>query len=140
MLHWKSLGQDVVIAPEHGSNREFGLGTIWEVCEGHCLVFQHDGNLVLYYETKPVWATGTNLKTGQVLAVQIDGNVVLYGRNGRVGWATNVVGAGHCLVIRTDGNMVVRDREGEVRWATGTTDGRVGDLAAATSFAAVAKA
>jgi hypothetical protein len=69
------------------------------------LVMQGDGNLVLYNNGSPVWATGTN---GYVLGatykaiLQGDGNFVVYCYNGIYGrcsvtgdaiWATNIYGS-----------------------------------------------
>jgi hypothetical protein len=50
------------------------------------LIFQTDGNLVLYYKGKAVAATGTNGR-GKTLKLQTDGNVVVYNASGTALWA-----------------------------------------------------
>ncbi len=53
------------------------------------LIFQPDGNLVLY-ETlsgNPKWASGTNNKGGTALSIQEDGNVVIYNDAKQAIWA-----------------------------------------------------
>lgn len=88
------------------------------------LVFQGDGNLVLYRTSgtswEPLWASGTNGRGGNQVAFQGDGNLVIYA-NGRPVWASNTNGQGVSkLTLRSDGNVVLTDGSGNVRWQTGT--------------------
>ncbi|MDD2815571.1 MAG: hypothetical protein PHP00_07500 [Thiotrichaceae bacterium] len=58
------------------------------------LVFQQDGNLVLYYtdnkkQESVIWATNTKGKNALVCKMQGDGNLVIYGYNNEVIWALN---------------------------------------------------
>jgi hypothetical protein len=59
------------------------------------LVYQNDGNLVLYrfvsgqgYGTA-IWASNTNGRSAGNAVLQNDGNFVLYDSNGRAYWSTN---------------------------------------------------
>jgi hypothetical protein len=53
------------------------------------LVFQSDGNLVLYNAAgQPLWASGTHGKGGNLLSLQLDGNLVLYNAAGQPLWAS----------------------------------------------------
>jgi hypothetical protein len=55
---------------------------------GNLLVFQADGNLVLYTMTNaPIWTSGTAGNNGAILVLQADGNVVI-SANGRTLWQT----------------------------------------------------
>lgn len=51
------------------------------------LLYQQDGNLVLYRAGVPVWATGTQGRPGFV-AMQGDGNLVVYNSDGKPVWAS----------------------------------------------------
>lgn len=60
------------------------------------LVFQQDGNLVLYYTDKKkqesvIWATNTEGKNALVCKMQGDGNLVIYGHDNKVIWALNKI-------------------------------------------------
>jgi hypothetical protein len=95
------------------------------------LVFQGDGNLVLYKTTganwEPVWASGTNGRGGTMLAFQGDGNLVIYTAKGAPVWATGTNGHGVTkLTLREDGNLVLTDGAGTAKWQTGTDLGGPG--------------
>lgn len=87
----------------------------------HELLVQGDGNLVLYTEGRPTWATYTLGVAHPRLVMQGDGNLVLYGQN-RVGWANMRVGRGpSTLVLQDDGNLVSYTNNGSGHtWATYT--------------------
>lgn len=59
------------------------------------LVYQEDGNLVLYRFVSgaghgtAIWASNTNGRAAGTAALQNDGNFVLYDRDGRPYWSTN---------------------------------------------------
>lgn len=53
----------------------------------HRLIFQTDGNLVLYTNSTVDWASNTATTTGHI-ALQTDGNVVIYNSSGRALWAS----------------------------------------------------
>jgi hypothetical protein len=111
---------NITIRP-NSSNLEFRRGTEWNPCPNYKFIFQNDGNLVLYSQNSPIWATGTNSRA-DLFVVQADGNVVLYG-GGRAVWSTNTHGNPSAfLAIQSDGNLVVYDRNGNALWSSGTRD------------------
>jgi hypothetical protein len=59
------------------------------------LIYQHDGNLVLYTASGQArWSTGThNTSPGRVV-MQTDGNLVVYDGGGRAVWASHSRGSG----------------------------------------------
>ena len=88
------------------------------------LVFQGDGNLVLYRESgtdwEPVWASNTAGKGANSLSFQGDGNLVLYA-SGHPVWASNTAGRnGTRLVLQDDLNLVLYDNNGKPLWASNT--------------------
>jgi hypothetical protein len=71
------------------------------------LHYQHDGNLVVYLDGAPVWATMTDGATAGSLQMQHDGNLVLYSADAAV-WATSTSGhPGAMVQLQDDGNFVV---------------------------------
>lgn len=94
------------------------------------LVFQQDGNLVLYLQEgggvipptrQALWASNTNGGGGQRCPMQDDGNLVIYdGRNNPV-WASGTNGnPGAYGKMQDDGNFVIYDSGDNPLWATGT--------------------
>jgi pimeloyl-ACP methyl ester carboxylesterase len=86
------------------------------------LVYQADGNLVLYRDrTVPLWHTGTyGTSPGRTL-MQADGNLVVYSGSGQALWASNTWGyPGAWLLMQSDGNLVIYSRNGSPLWATNT--------------------
>jgi hypothetical protein len=83
------------------------------------LLFQTDGNLVLYddLERSAPWSTNsTGITAGQVL-MQPDGNLVVYDAAGRDHWSTGTPGhAGAYLVVQNDGNIVIYRTDGSSPW------------------------
>ncbi len=84
-------------------------------------VMQTDGQPVLYWKDKPIWAAG---KYGQTLELQADGNLVLY-RDGKAIWTSgsNQANAGVFLALQSDGNLVLYILKGGTQraaWATNT--------------------
>jgi hypothetical protein len=103
------------------------------------LVFQGDGNLVLYDTTgtswKPIWASNTSGRGGTQLAFQGDGNLVIYTGNGTPIWASNTNNKGATkLTLRDDGNLVITDDPGNAKWATGTVVGGGASIELESSF------
>lgn len=63
--------------------------------DGKTLVFQQDGNFVLYSPNgTALWASGTANK-GKTMVQQADGNVVIYGATGAPLWATGTPASQH---------------------------------------------
>ncbi len=87
------------------------------------LVYQADGNLVLYRirDGSPLWASNTAGRSGQVCIMQTDGNLVIYDGNAHPLWASNTAGnPGSRLVIQDDGNVVIYRPNNNPIWATNT--------------------
>ena len=74
----------------------------------YMLVFQADGNLVLYKNGgNPIWSTGTQGKGATYAVMQSDGNFVIYAGSTAL-WSTKTNGAnGAQLVLQSDGNLVI---------------------------------
>ncbi|WP_345622986.1 hypothetical protein [Streptomyces ziwulingensis] len=84
------------------------------------LIFQGDGNLVLYDKKgTPLWWSGT-AGQGAKAVFQADGNLAVYTGDGQTAWSSRTDGHdGAELVLRADGNVVVQ-QGGTVLWSTGT--------------------
>lgn len=92
----------------------------------YTLVYQGDGNLVLYknyryHPPKALWASNTNGRPAGLCHMQGDGNLVIYGPSRQYVWdsATNEH-AGSGLVVQDDGNVVIYRPDGVAVWATNT--------------------
>ena len=114
--------------PDHGINGEQVLlqGQARNSADGRfVLVFQEDGNLVLYRTGtgQALWATNTNGRQGSSLFMQSDGNLVLYDPQFRGLWSSGTNGVpGAGLSIQSDGNLVIYDnRNGQAVWASNTS-------------------
>lgn len=87
------------------------------------LVYQGDGNLVLYDENwNALWASNTPGTAAGSVEMQGDGNLVVYGAGGEALWASGD-SAGHpgaFLLVQNDGNVVIYDPNGTPLWATNT--------------------
>lgn len=84
------------------------------------LIFQQDGNLVVYDENGvPRWASHT-VGSGHSAVFQQDGNFVVYTDQDRAVWASNTNGRGSRLSIQDDGNVVIYDSAGNAVWSTNT--------------------
>jgi hypothetical protein len=84
------------------------------------LVYQGDGNLVLYDDGAALWASNTNGTSPNFVVMQGDGNLVIYDANGTPVWASNTSGhPGAYLIVQRDGNVVVY-QGGYAQWATNT--------------------
>ena len=87
------------------------------------LIYQSDGNLVLYDAGIALWSTYTNGRTPGVVEMQSDGNLVLYDGSGAPVWASGTAGYdGALLAVQNDGNVVIYS-EGVAVWATHTVQG-----------------
>jgi hypothetical protein len=90
------------------------------------LVFQADGNLVLYWgllEFRPLvlWASNTS-RRGQMFELQTDENLVIYDEFFDPVWASGTDQRKDAyLVVQDDGNLVLYSSySGEPLWATNT--------------------
>jgi hypothetical protein len=86
------------------------------------LIFQGDGNLVLYKSGgQALWSTRTNGSGASRLILQGDGNLVLYKSGGQALWSTRTNGSGASrLILQNDGNLVIYKFSGGHSWASGT--------------------
>jgi PAN domain len=91
------------------------------------LVFQSDGNLVLYtHSNAPVWASGTQNSGAAYAVMQGDGNLVLYTWGGRAVWSTGTYGHPYArTALQDDGNLVVYTG-GAAIWASNTVGESLG--------------
>lgn len=86
------------------------------------LVFQPDGNLVLYSENRAVWSSGTYGRPVDSLVMQSDGNLVMYGVTGSPIWNTGTSGMGISYTeVQEDGNLVIYNNIGLPTWSSGTS-------------------
>lgn len=77
---------------------------------GDCrLIFQGDGNLVLFGKNNAVlWASYTHDKGGVRAVMQTDGNLVIYTAAGVALWSTGTAGQpGAYLQIQANGNLMI---------------------------------
>ncbi len=112
----------------------------------YCLIFQEDGNLVIYKfasarKYSPIWNAGTNGIAMKSCVFQEDGNLVLYDYAGKARWAANggsidkgKNGKGdkfystgpdsHWMAIQNDGNLVIYvgkyRNTNDPRWSSGS--------------------
>jgi hypothetical protein len=82
------------------------------------LVYQTDGNLVLYDTARnPLWSSGTAGTSPGRVVMQDDGNLVIYDASGAPVWASNTPGnAAARAVVQDDGNVVVYDSGWQPLW------------------------
>ncbi|MDP9314284.1 MAG: hypothetical protein M3R24_25955 [Chloroflexota bacterium] len=92
----------------------------------YTLVFQHDGNLVLYKRRsgpwRALWASNTDGQGVEKALMQGDGNFVLSDQNRtHAFWTTKTDGhPGAYMQIQDDANVVIYDSAGKALWATNT--------------------
>ncbi len=87
--------------------------------EMYCLVYQSDGNLVLYTHTGyPVWASGTSGTAPGMATMQGDGNLVIYDSYGNPVWDSGTWGNnGAYLSIDPTGWVEIRSGSGTRLWS-----------------------
>jgi hypothetical protein len=126
---------DLKISTQNGKDENFSRAKQWTTCNKYNLVFQNDGNLVLYNpSSNPIWATGTEGRAVR-MSVQADGNVVLYDFSNQPIWATNTTGnPGAFLSLQTDGNLIVYSRNRQPLFATSTDSGKRATTTAAQGW------
>ncbi len=85
------------------------------------MIFQDDGNLVVYYQGQPLWSSGTAGKPSAELDMQSDGNLVIYASNGQPLWSSDTAGRGSSrLIMQDDGNLVIYNQSNGATWSSGT--------------------
>jgi hypothetical protein len=86
------------------------------------MIMQTDGNLVIYLEGTPLWASNTAGKPARNVIMQGDGNLVIYAPDGTPTWSSNTFGhSGATLIMQNDGNAVIY-QAGTPLWSS-QTDG-----------------
>lgn len=84
----------------------------------HVLVYQNDGNLVLYGPSGALWASNTVGQPPGFATMQDDGNVVVYRADGVPIWATDTSGMpGAELRVQDDGTLVLYDAGNTSMWS-----------------------
>ena len=84
-------------------------------------VMQQDGNFVVYWDSSPLWSTGTWGSGSNRVVMQSDGNLVVYDANNVAHWASGTNGSGgSVLSMQNDGNLVIKTSGGAVVWASNT--------------------
>jgi hypothetical protein len=94
---------------------------VYSCSKGHSLVFQADGNLVLYNTRTmaALWSSATGQSAANSAVFQSDGNLVVY-RNGTPLWNSNTGGrTGATLSLQDDGNLVI-SLQGQRLWSSMT--------------------
>lgn len=87
------------------------------------LVYQGDGNLVLYKGGAATWSTGTQGSAPGAVYQQGDGNFVVYDAAGTPVWNAGTNGHdGAWLALQSDGNLVVYTAGGSPLWSSGTAE------------------
>lgn len=87
------------------------------------LVYQSDGNLVLYryrgHDERPVWASGTDYTSVGECVLQEDGNLVVHDWEGKVVWSSDTAGQSVTrLVVHDVGVATLETDTGEPVWST----------------------
>lgn len=85
------------------------------------LLYQGDGNLVLYGPDGILWESGTDGRGAGVCIMRTDGNLVLYGPDDEYVWSSKTGdNPGSRLIVQDDGNIVIYRTDGRPVWVTGT--------------------
>lgn len=91
----------------------------WQSPNGTALLYQYDGNLVLYAPGGgPLWASGTVGVSLGYTEMQPDGNLVIYDQAGVPRWATDTFSPGATLVVHDQGYAAIVDPSGNTVWIT----------------------
>jgi hypothetical protein len=95
---------------------------------GHSLVLQFDGNVVLYTSKRvPIWSTNTKGYKPVQFIMKGDGNLVLYSTTGQVRASNTSGNPGAFLTVQDDGNLVIHRSGSQAEtslnalWASGTS-------------------
>lgn len=88
-------------------------------CDGTVFSMQGDGNLVLYYNNKAIWSSGTAGYAGAYMVKQVDGNLVVY-HGGTAIWSSGTVGYSTTyLHVRNGGSVYLINSNGAILWQIG---------------------
>lgn len=89
--------------------------------ESYQLIYQEDGNLVVYYSSngKPIWASNTQGTYAWRTYMEDDGNFVVYTDHAKPVWSSGVYGTQYKrskLFLNNDGNLVIYDSSKNPIW------------------------
>lgn len=86
----------------------------------HCLTYQSDGNLVLYWvpSWQQLWNSHTAGQPVGVCRMEGDGNLVIYGPNNQMIWASGTSGHTGSRLVVLPGKVVIYELDGRVIWST----------------------
>lgn len=104
------------------AGQQLNPGDILKSANGaHQLVYQTDGNLVIYRNGAAVWHSHTNGQAAGFCAMQGDGNLVIYKPGGVAIWSTGThTCQANFLAMQDDGNLVLYTATGTAVWNTVT--------------------
>lgn len=84
------------------------------------LLYQWDGNLVLYGPSGAVWASDTADTSPGFVAMQGDGNFVIYDSSGEAVWSSDTFEPNSYLRVHDEGYIMVRNPSGVGLWWSGS--------------------
>jgi hypothetical protein len=94
----------------------FGPGDCYQT-PGSALVMQFDGDFVLYFANGTFCHTNTSGYFGAIVVFQDDGNLVLYWNGTPIVWSGTVDHPNSSLILRGgDGMLLIRDAAGNQIW------------------------
>lgn len=98
----------------------------WSDNNRYYLIFQNDGNLVVYNQNdRSLWSSNTSGR-GWRAVFQDDGNLVVYSQREAVVYSTNTNGKrANRLTMQDDGNLVIYNRSNPL-WSSNTNMGNNG--------------
>lgn len=104
-----------------------GTGDRVVMANGRVLRMQSDGNLVLYVDGRPRWASRTSGNPGASAVFQLDGKVMVYSAGGRALFSTPTWHSGAVYLGTTDGDgdIALYPLDGPQVWTTLWDAGRV---------------
>jgi hypothetical protein len=121
--HTGSIPSCGVLLPNRGLWRNQTMRS----CDGRfVLSMQSDGNLVLYMNGTPLWATNTDGQPVMSAFLEPDGRLVLTNSSDQTVWQTPVA-PGAWLHLQDDGNLIVV-KNGQAIWSTNTGGHACGTL------------
>ncbi|AXA91445.1 hypothetical protein [Massilia sp. YMA4] len=94
----------------------------------YTLIFQSDGNMVIYKGPPPytwrtaIWSTGSDVKQGRKAVMQTDGNLVVYDANNAAVWDSRTGQAQQnyapFLTLNNDGSIQITSSNPKSNWSS----------------------
>ncbi|MEE9343118.1 MAG: bulb-type lectin domain-containing protein, partial [Gammaproteobacteria bacterium] len=117
----------VFIQPAHAAdalkaNQQLNVGKALQSPDGRAkLRLQQNGNLILTYDNKQLWASKTAGSGSNALQMRQDGNLVLLNAAKKIKWSAQTGGnSGSKAQILDDGNFIITKPNGDQVWETNT--------------------